>query len=264
MLADREGWAANRKVPDRNDVRAWYETYFDVLMNIGWAVEKRGFSEYRQTGQLFRGAHGNPGRGRRPAWAGHDRVRATGIHTELHEENVGRPLDDDLSQGEPKGPADWAFSSFGSAEPRSNTGPRLTLMSFELDADSLLTQVLFFKFRSADVTLRHASGAFTINEGLLLNVHPQIAKRVAGVISRCSSTPCQSNIWTALLWRPACRPVDPWLLLRSSRQSLPGRLRHWTFERIEDTTVERIGGCGRRHIEARFESRFRRQPCGGR
>lgn len=45
--------AANRKVPSREDVRSWYEAYFDVLEQLGWAIQGRGFSEHHEKGDDF-------------------------------------------------------------------------------------------------------------------------------------------------------------------------------------------------------------------
>src|SRR5437879_8363572 len=45
--------AANRRVPSRDDIRAWYDVYFDTLTHLGWATQERGFSEHRETGDDF-------------------------------------------------------------------------------------------------------------------------------------------------------------------------------------------------------------------
>src|SRR5258708_1762233 len=45
--------AANRKVPSRDEIRAWYEAYFDVLVQLGWAIQDRGFSEHHEAGDDF-------------------------------------------------------------------------------------------------------------------------------------------------------------------------------------------------------------------
>ncbi len=42
--------AANRKVAERDDLRAWYEVYFDTLNRLGWVTRERGCSEHRETG----------------------------------------------------------------------------------------------------------------------------------------------------------------------------------------------------------------------
>src|SRR5262249_21926658 len=45
--------AANRKAPGPDNIRAWYEAYFDALTRLGWAVQERGFSEHHEAGDDF-------------------------------------------------------------------------------------------------------------------------------------------------------------------------------------------------------------------
>ncbi|SCY62116.1 hypothetical protein SAMN05216420_11072 [Nitrosospira sp. Nl5] len=40
--------AANKKVPDKTHVIDWYNAYFDVLENIGWVIQDRRFSSYKE------------------------------------------------------------------------------------------------------------------------------------------------------------------------------------------------------------------------
>lgn len=39
---------ATTKVPDRRQVYDWYEQYFKVLENIGWATQQVSFAEYTE------------------------------------------------------------------------------------------------------------------------------------------------------------------------------------------------------------------------
>ena len=57
-------------------------------------------------------------------------------------------------------------------------GVMLTLIAFGLEARASVTQVLFFKFRKNDVTLRHNSGKVSINEALLAGVRPQVSSKI--------------------------------------------------------------------------------------
>jgi hypothetical protein len=59
--------------------------------------------------------------------------------------------------------AKTARFQIGLAEEDAADGLLLSLTSFGLEARSNVTQVLFFKFRSNDVTLQHHSGKVTIN-----------------------------------------------------------------------------------------------------
>jgi hypothetical protein len=51
-------------------------------------------------------------------------------------------------------------------------------MTFELEAKRALTQVLFFKFSTSDITLCDASGRVTIDGELLAVICPAISQRV--------------------------------------------------------------------------------------
>src|SRR5262245_47998175 len=45
--------AANQRVPSHDDIRAWYEAYFDTLTHLGWVMQERGFSEHHEAGDDF-------------------------------------------------------------------------------------------------------------------------------------------------------------------------------------------------------------------
>ncbi|MBI3435687.1 MAG: hypothetical protein HY056_11525 [Proteobacteria bacterium] len=55
----------------------------------------------------------------------------------------------------------------------------VTLMAFGLSASATLTQVLFFKFRTNEVELKHSSGKVTINATVLAAVRGAIEKKLA-------------------------------------------------------------------------------------
>ena len=168
--------AANRRVQDRSDVRQWYETYFDTLTHLGWATQDRGFSEHHEAGEQFEANKAllsvaavilGPGT---TAFA---IVESTLNSMESMSDGPWMTIFRRESQA-----ANAARFQVTVAEPRSDGGSKLSLMAFELNAMSTITQVLFFKFRSTAVTLRHASGQVAIDAKLLMEIHPQIAQRV--------------------------------------------------------------------------------------
>ena len=55
----------------------------------------------------------------------------------------------------------------------------VTLMAFGLEAKATLTQVLFFKFKSSEASLKHYSGKVTINTHVLTNVRDLIKNKIA-------------------------------------------------------------------------------------
>lgn len=54
------------------------------------------------------------------------------------------------------------------------------MMAFGLKADSTLTQVLFFKIRSATVSFKHCSGKVTIDEEVLNGIREKIRMKLIG------------------------------------------------------------------------------------
>ncbi len=169
--------AANRKVPAREDIRAWYEAYFDVLEHLGWAVQERGFSEHRETGDDFEANQAILSVAAvllGPATTALAVVQSTLTAMKSMSEGPWLTIFQQESQA-----ARAARFQVTVAEPASNVGSKISLMAFVLDAKTMVTLVLFFKFRSMDVTLRHSSGKVTVEANVLAAVAPAVAKRVA-------------------------------------------------------------------------------------
>lgn len=169
--------AANRHAPSREDIRAWYEIYFDTLSKIGWVTQDRGFSEHRQQGENFEtqkailsvaaSVFG-------PAATALVIVESTLNAMKSMSNGPWLTIFNRESQT-----AKAARFQVTVAEPESTAGAAISLMAFELAATSTLTQVLFFKFRSTDVTLRHASGRVAVDANLLKAIRPTITAKVA-------------------------------------------------------------------------------------
>ncbi|KRF42159.1 hypothetical protein [Terrabacter sp. Soil810] len=171
---------AKKKVPSQTtfaDVEYWYGCYFEVLSSIGFAIQDKGFAQYHEETGDFQ-AHeailevaagllvGAP--------AALTLVKTT--LTALQKMSDGSPwitLFNRESQS-----ANTARFQVGLAESSPTDGLLLTLMSFGLEAQSNLTQVLFFKFRKSDVTLRHHSGKVTVSAPVLEAVRLDIAERL--------------------------------------------------------------------------------------
>jgi hypothetical protein len=172
--------AATRKVKSREDIRSWYEAYFDTLGSLGWVVQDRGFSVHREAGDDFEAHQAilsvaavvlGPATTATTALAV---VQSTLAGMKSMSEGSWMRIFKRESQA-----AKAARFQVTVAEPSSQGGSMVSLMAFELDAKATLTQVLFFKFRSTDITLRHSSGRVTIDSELLAGTAPVIAKRVA-------------------------------------------------------------------------------------
>jgi hypothetical protein len=158
------------------DVGAWYESYFDTLSRIGFVIQDKGFAEYQAKSDSFE-AHeaiievasallvGSPG-----ALA---LVKTTlGALQKMSADSPWITLFHRESQS-----ANTARFQVSLVESDA-TGVLLTLIAFGLQAQSRITQVLFFKFHKNDVTLRHNSGQVTINAPLLAGIRSQVAAKI--------------------------------------------------------------------------------------
>jgi hypothetical protein len=168
--------AAKRKVPAGDDIQKWYEAYFDVLGQLGWAIQDRGFSEHHEAGDDFE-AHQAILTVAASVFGPASTALAV-VHSTLESmKAMAKGSWMTLFQHESQA-AKAARFQVTVAEPANVGGVVVSLMAFELAASTRLTQVLFFKFRSVDVKLRHSSGRVAINGNLLATVAPAIAKRV--------------------------------------------------------------------------------------
>jgi hypothetical protein len=173
---------ARKQVPDATRVDDWYDAYFDVLAHVGWVVQDRGFAEYREASDDF---------------SAHKAILQ--IATTLLGPSptalalVTTTLNALLSMGDndpwirifsrESQAASVARFQIGLVEKGSQDDFRVNLMAFALQASSNITQVLFFKAKSASVTLRHRSGEVTIDADVLESVREAMRLKLAGVTS---------------------------------------------------------------------------------
>ena len=163
-------------------VKQWYNEYFDALSRIGFLIQDKGFAEYREASESFE-AHeaileiaatllaGTPGALAlvKTTLESLQKMSAnspwiTLFHRESRSANTARFQMSLVNQDE--------------------QGRLLvTLIAFGLEAQTMLTQVLFFKFHTHDVQLHHHSGQVTINAPLLAAVRDQIASKLTAYAS---------------------------------------------------------------------------------
>jgi hypothetical protein len=171
--------AANRKVQDKTRIFEWYEAYFDVLTNLGWVLQDKGFSSYE---------------GKADGLEAHEAIlkvagvllgaspTALAIVTstieamkEMDKDNPWITIFDRESKS-----AKSARFQIALAEEDAAGQFMVTLMAFGLEAESTLTQVLFFRIRSDKVSFKHCSGKVTINEVVLAGVREKIQAKLVG------------------------------------------------------------------------------------
>jgi hypothetical protein len=169
--------AAKKAVSSASNIEDWYNAYFDVLVNIGWVLQDRGFTKYSEESQNFQA---------------HEAILQ--IATSLLAPNpaalaVVKATLDALKSMSANSP--W-MTIFNRESQSANTARfqvtlveqgsadqlLVSLMAFGLEAKDTLTQVLFFKYQTSEVTLKHYSGKVTINPGVLSSVREQIKDKI--------------------------------------------------------------------------------------
>jgi hypothetical protein len=169
--------AAKKRVPDASRVYEWYDAYFDVLTNVGWAVQARQFAEYRQTSENFE------------AHEAILQVAATLLGPATTALAIVKTTLDALRSMS----ADSPWITLFNRESQSTRAARfqvslaeqapdgqflVSLMAFGLEAKATITQVLFFKARKNDVTLRHHSGQVTIATDVLEGIRADLKAKI--------------------------------------------------------------------------------------
>lgn len=170
--------AAKKKVTDPTRVYDWYEAYFDVLMNIGWVVQDKGFAEYHEESQNF-SAHEAIMKVAAMLLGPNTAALAVVATTldALHSMDAGSPWITLFSRESQS--ADTARFQISLAEQTADGQFLVSLMAFGLKATSSITQVLFFKTTRSAATLRHCSGKVTINVPVLEAVRPAMTAKLA-------------------------------------------------------------------------------------
>jgi hypothetical protein len=172
---------AKKRVPGAAtlaDVTSWYDSYFEVLTNIGFAIQDKGFAEYHEQSESFQ-AHkailevATLLLGGAPTALALVKTTLEALQ-KMDEDSPWITLFNRESQS-----ANTARFQVGLVEQDAANGLLLTLMAFGLEARLNVTQVLFFKFRKNDVRLQHHSGKVTINAPLLAALRPEIGARLA-------------------------------------------------------------------------------------
>jgi len=170
---------AKKQVGDPTRIYDWYNTYFDVLMNIGWAIQDRAFNTYFETSENFE------------AHEAILKVAASLLGASATTLVVIKATLDALQSMSENSPWITLFSRESQsanaarfqvtlAEQGEDDQFLVSMIAFGLEAKADLTQVLFFKFRSNEISLKHFAGKVTIDSYVLSSVREQIRNKIAG------------------------------------------------------------------------------------
>jgi len=172
---------AKKKHPlpaDITGVIAWYDTYFDVLSNIGFVIQDQGFAEYTENADTFE-AHEAILEVARVALAGAPGALALVIKTleSLKKMDADSPWIT-LFNRESRS-ANTARFQVTIAEQDAKEGLIIRLLAFGLQANAKITQVLFFRLKHNEATLHHHSGKISINPAVLAGVRDDVARKIS-------------------------------------------------------------------------------------
>lgn len=156
---------------------AWYDHYFDALSRIGFVMQDRGFAEYEAKGDTFE-AHqaildvASALLGASPSALA--LVKKT--LDALQKASASSPwitLFDRESRS-----ANTARFQVSLVSPDASAPFLVSILAFGLEAESTVTQVLFFKFSRNTVKLLHHSGKATIDAEVLAGVRDEVVARL--------------------------------------------------------------------------------------
>jgi hypothetical protein len=168
---------ANNEVKDRTRVYEWYDAYFRVLANIGWAIQQLSWAEYteKQGGfqaheAILKVAAAVLG----PATTALALVTTT--IDALKSMDKGTPWITLFNRESQE--AHTAHFQIALAEQSPDGQFLVSTMAFGLEAKSSVTQVLFFKVKKGQAKLKHHQGKVTINTGVLDQVKDELQTKL--------------------------------------------------------------------------------------
>ena len=175
--------AAKKAVPDTKRVGEWFKVYFDTLSRIGWAVQGITASKYAASDDDLE-AHeavisvvASLLGGAAPAAL----LLVKNTLEALKSMNQNQPFITIFNRESRHGRA--AHLQVNVVEGDGAGGAAVYLVALELEARASITQVLFFKFRHDETTMRHHAGRATINASVLDTVGADIRTKVGQYLS---------------------------------------------------------------------------------
>jgi hypothetical protein len=168
--------AADKRTSASQNMDEWYLTFFEALTHTGWLVLQRKFDEYTEHGsdvETHEAILGIAGTLLGSGTAAYLLVKST------LDALLKLTQDDwiDVFRRDEKIRTGQLFQ-IAVAEPLEQGGVTIDLMAFQISARSTRTDILFFKWGSAEATLRHTEGKVEYSASIAERVGDQIARKV--------------------------------------------------------------------------------------
>ena len=169
--------AANKKASN-SDIFKWYDAYFDALGQLGWVLQDSSFNAYEEQAD---------------GMEAHEAIlqvaavmlgaAPTALAVITATINAMKSMDANspwltIFNRESRTATASRFQ-IALAEQDDNGQFMVTMMAYSLQAESSITQVLFFKIRKNKVSLKHSSGKVTINESVLSSIRDKLKAKLA-------------------------------------------------------------------------------------
>jgi hypothetical protein len=171
---------AKKVVPEPagiDDLRTWYQQYFDVLSNVGFVTQQTNMQKYEVKADGFQ-AHEAVLEVAATLLTGSPAALAvlTSTVRALQKLDQGNPWLTIFNRESRS--ANTAHFQVSTVD-RDPTGDLfIALMAFGLEAKSKITQVLFFKFHKTETRIENNAGKATINAMVLEALRPTISQKL--------------------------------------------------------------------------------------
>lgn len=173
---------ANKRASADKDPTAWYSTYSEVLQNIGWVLQDRGWADYTAQGM---------------AAEVHEKiieVLSVALGPSVAALQLLQSAIDVLKAMEPDTSWLTIFSretqhasiarfQIGLVEPGEDGDLFVSMLACLIEGKTSLTQVLFLKYRGEQASFKGNSAKVSINRGALEDLGPEIRKKVRAYIT---------------------------------------------------------------------------------
>ncbi len=170
-------FAASTVVKDRSEVIAWYGEYFSALQRLGWVMTSQSFEEFQQSGKTVE------------VHKAIMSVLTTALGPGATALAMAKSALDGLSEA--GSDAGWirlfdrqatsakvARFQIVTAQPTASGLVNLALFAFSVQARKEVTQVLFFKFKKSEGSLKFGGGTASIDEALLGGIRDALRKKL--------------------------------------------------------------------------------------
>lgn len=168
---------ANKRVALDADPLQWFNLYFEVLQNVGWAVQDAGFADYSTAGtagEVHEQLLGVITAALAPGAAALSIITAT--VESLKKMQPGSSWLTIFNREVQK--AKIARFQIGFVEQSENGDVFVSLIACLIEAKKSITQVLFFKFRKEKARFRANTGKISVNRASIIDLGPIVRGKV--------------------------------------------------------------------------------------